>query len=283
MTRVSGWIAAGGAAVLLVAGCSSEQAAPEPEVQVSTDPAGNPVTVTVTPPPDTEQTTLDPTLPTGSDPSAATPTVLAAPGLPSPTPPPTGVETGEATSAPEIPEGAPNGITILLPQGWEALDLGAVPAPEGVVGAPAHRWCLTPGYDLPSVDGCAGLTVSLGQDWLPGAAGGRYAPGQDGGWYHGAEPLVCPFAEVEEEAEETEEEQNLVVDVGDGTPLTSVATVVGDHPARYETWRVRCALTEEVFTPQVWQVTDLGVLVVDYFGAPDTHLILESISPVEAP
>lgn len=304
-------IGAAAAALLLLAACSDEQPqqAP-PRVEVTTDTEGNTVTVTVTETvtPDEVEATLDPTLPTGSDPQAATPIVLSLPALPTATPPPgappdptatTDPTTTSApvTSAPPGPAARTGAVELMLPQDWEVIDLGALSAPPGPSDlTPAHHWCLVPGYPIPSIDGCAGVTVVLGTDWLPGAGGEPYQAGQPGGWRLPEEPLACPFHDAPEEDEvdaeaegdpdaqvEEEQDANVVVDLADGTPLTSVESRIGDHLIRYETWRVRCSETNEVFTPQLWQVRDLGVIVTDYFGSPDTHLLLESLTAVEAP
>lgn len=261
--------AAAGTAAALAAGlvgCSTGD--PDPDPVVTTAPGGQPVTITPTPTPEpteeAEPTAIPTTLPIGSDPADAVPTTLPTPS-------------GDAATATAEPPELSSGVRLDVPAGWTVVALGALetagPEPGTV---PPERWCLVPSYPVPEVDGCAGVVLDVGGDWLPGGAGEPYAPNQPFGWRWESEPLLCPF---DEDAELDEEgEGNVVVADGDGMPLTSAETRVGELLMRYQTWRVRCSTSEEdVFTPQQWQVPGLNVLVTDVFGSPDTLIVLLSL------
>jgi hypothetical protein len=248
---------------LLLAACSGSGDTADPSAPVTTtDLAGN--TVVVTP---TQPVTESP-----DDASAtATPTTQDAVETTLPVPPDAGPTTGRPPQQEVLVR-----VSVEVPGGWSVQDLGEAELAEPVAGEVApHRWCLVPDYFVPEVDGCAGLVVSVGGDWLPGAAGGRYEPGQTDGWRFGTEPLLCPFDPEAELAEDGT--GNVVVSDAEGEPLTSRETDVGGLLMRYETWRVRCSETDEAFSPQMWHVPDLNVLVKDYFGSPDAVAVLESL------
>lgn len=165
------------------------------------------------------------------------------------------------------------------------------PAPEGgdepsgelaeQTGIAPNLWCLIPPEEFPELGGCAGLSVAVGGDWLPGEYGTRYTPHQEAGWRPHGDPLVCPLDP--EASLEDGEDANLVEPVpGEAAPLSSVNTEVGSHSMRYEIWRVVCTETEEFFTPQMWHSPELDVLVHDYVGIPQTTAILGSMEPIEA-
>ncbi|CAN5839486.1 hypothetical protein BH24ACT8_BH24ACT8_21770 [soil metagenome] len=255
LTRPVGVVAV---AVLLCASCSEAR---EPAPVTTTDQAGNTVVVTPTPTGEVEGDGESATSPP-TDPVATT--------LPVPTP-----------DAAEVTEQPPQQAVLVrvgidVPGGWTVQDMGetAVPAPEpGLI--PPHQWCLVPSEPLPVVDGCAGVVVAVGGDWLPGAGGEPYVADQPGGWLSSTEPLLCPFdadAELYEEGE-----GNVVVTDSEGAPLTSTQTEVGGLEMRYETWRARCTEGEEAFTPRLWHVPELNVLVKDYFGLPGTITTLETL------
>lgn len=65
-------------------------------------------------------------------------------------------------------------------------------------------------------------------------------------------------------------------DASDPAPVTT-QTEVGGLEMGYETWRARCTEGEEAFTPQLWHVPELNVLVKDYFGQPETITMLETL------
>lgn len=150
-------------------------------------------------------------------------------------------------------------------------------------GQPAWHWCLVPAQEYPALEGCAGLSVAVGGDWLPGQYGLPYAANQAEGWRPTAEPIRCPIAEeADEEAPDEGEPTDVVEPVpGESGPLTSDETRIGEHLMRYETWRVTCTESEETFTPRVWQSRSLNVLVRDYVGIPETVPILISIEALE--
>lgn len=251
---------AAAAAVVLLAACSGT---PDPGAPVTTtDQAGNTVVVTpteaVTESPDETSVTATP------PPEDPVETTLPVPSDTAPT-------TGSPAEQHVLVR-----ISVDVPGGWTLQDLGDAQPSEPVAGEVApHVWCLVPDYFLPEVDGCAGVVVAVGGDWLPGAAGGRYEPGQADGWRWGQEPLLCPFDPEAELADDGT--GNLAVSEAEGAPLTSSDTEMGGLEMHYETWRVRCTETGESFSPQLWHVPELNVLVKDYFGSAETLAVLESL------
>lgn len=254
------------AAAVLLAACSGEDDGLT--TVTTTDQAGNTVVVTST----VEPTTEGPGEQVAPSEAPAHPvaTTLPVPGE-------SGAGPGDDVMTTAPPEHAVlTNVSVLVPAGWTVQDLGEAEAAEPVAGQVApHRWCLTPGYAVPPVDDCAGVLVAVGGDWLPGADGQPYEPGQVDGWRWGTEQLLCPF---DPEADPEAEEPNTVVADAEGAPLTTTETEVNQLPAVYETWRVRCTATEDAFTPQVWHVPELNVLVKDYFGQADTGQILDGLT-----
>lgn len=257
-------------ALLLCAGCSGDD---DPLTTTTTDQVGNTVVVTHTAAPTEAPDAVDGG-PTTASPDPV-PTTLPVPGDgdAAPTTRPPAGDAGSTTAAPQ--HTVLTRVSLQVPGGWTVQDLGEAAAADPVPGAVApHRWCLAPPYGVPEVDGCAGVLVAVGGDWLPGAAGQPYAEEQVDGWRWGTEPLLCPF---DPEADPEAEEPNLVVSDAEGTPLTTADTEVNGMTTHYETWRVRCTTTEDVFTPQLWHIPELNVLVKDYFGQADTGSVLESL------
>lgn len=249
------------------------------------------------------------------------------------------VVTQEVTQTPEEPEettdvdAAPTTVDLVaqvfdvpggtqvaldLPQDWTIEELGeATRTTSPIADAVApQQWCLVPPNAPPAIDGCSGILLAAGGDWLPGAAGAAYSPRQVDGWRSGPGPLACPFgpdgepadtalstatpdgvgatqqppdgSEVEASGEGSEEdpgevtpddsEVDLLVTAAEGMPLTSVQTQIDGRAVTYETWRASCSLSPEVvIVPQVWHDVDLHVLVRDYFGMPETAVIVESL------
>lgn len=257
------------AAAVLLAACSGEE---DPATVTTTDQAGNTVVLTPTgTPTGTEGPSRAGEVPTtdpGADPVATTLPVPGETGTPAP-PDDEAATTGEAVAT------VLTNVSVLVPAGWSVQDLGEAEAGEPVAGQVApHRWCLVPAYAVPPVDGCSGVLVAVGGDWLPGAGGQPYEPGQVDGWRWGTEPLPCPF---DPEADSEAEEPNLAVTDAEGAPLTTTESELNGMPAVYETWRVRCSGTDDAFTPQVWHVPELNVLIKDYFGQAATGLVLEEL------
>lgn len=217
------------------------------------------------------------------------------------TPEPTGADAAPATAAMvttvlDVP--GRNPIAFDLPDTWQVQELGVAertttPDPES---QPPQQWCLVPPEDLPAIDGCAGVLLAAGPDWLPGHAGAAYSVRQEEGWRSTPEPLPCPFGDdglPADAAEATstpddaavtggpatpdESEVDLLVTAGDGLPMTSAETEVDGRSVRYETWRVTCSLSEGSITPQVWHDLDLRVLVRDYFGSPYSFSLVASL------
>lgn len=261
-----------------------------------------------------------------------------------------------------VPVPGGSALTFQMPADWELQELGAASLIEPQPGSIApHQWCLVPPADLPLVDGCAGLLIASGPDWLPGGVGQPYVPRQVDGWLSTPGRLLCPVDEEgdlrtdealvtatpdgvgqtggpddgltlpdlggeqgdgdsedgadEDEAddagegaagdqdgdrdgddggdqngddgdqegddggeqEEEEPEPDLAASDADGRPLTSVRTEVDGRAVHYETWRVNCTLSEFTFTPQLWHDPELDVLVKDFFGRPETALVVESL------
>jgi hypothetical protein len=247
-------------AALLLAACSGD---PEPGGPVTTtDQAGNTVVI--------------PTGPVTAGPDTGPVTEAPPPRDPVETTLPVPSDTEPTTAGPSEPAVLVR-ISVDVPGGWTVEDMGDAEPAEPRAGEVApHVWCLVPDYFLPSVDGCSGIVIAVGGDWLPGAAGGRYEARQADGWRWGSDPLRCPFDDTTEPPPE-DGSGNLAVTDSEGAPLTSTETVVGDLRMRYETWRVRCTETGETFAPQLWHVPELNVLVKDYFGSPETLAVLESL------
>lgn len=202
-----------------------------------------------------------------------------------------------STEGPDAGEGPGTERTVLtrlefeIPADWEVEDMGDAEAADPQAGQiPPHLWCLVPPTGLPPIDGCAGVVVAIGGDWLPGAGGSPYRHNQEGAWWSGSGEPACPFgqgAEDEGEAEDAGEGEDgdqgeaeptdVAVTDNDGLPLTSTSTQVGEYVARYETWRVTCQEGGETFTPQLWHLPELNVLVKDYYGHPDTVAVLHGL------
>lgn len=220
-------------------------------------------------------------------------------------PEPTGQDTGEAapTTATlvETTLTVPGGSLIAfdMPDTWTVVELGAperTAPPDPTAQAP-RQWCLVPPDELPAIDGCAGILLAAGPDWLPGHAGAAYSTRQVDGWRSDPAPLPCPFADdgtLADEATATstpdavevtgapttpdEAEVDLLITTAEGLPLTTSQSEVNGRMVTYETWRATCSLTEDVaVTPQVWHDLDLGVLVRDYFGSPESVGLVASL------
>lgn len=262
---------------LLCAGCSGGGGGETVEV-TTTDEAGRPTVVT--------QEVTEAPEPTGPDAAPATAALVS--------------------TVLDVPGGGR--LAFDLPDTWRIEELGlaartAAPDPDA---QPPQQWCLVPDEELPAIDGCAGVLLAAGPDWLPGHAGAAYALRQQEGWRSTPEPLACPFDEdglpadavlatstpdavgatsepAEEEPAEDEpveqepSEVDLLVTANDGLPMTSTETEVSGRTVRYETWRVTCSLSEGSISPQVWHDVDLRVLVRDYFGSPYSVAVVASL------
>lgn len=184
-------------------------------------------------------------------------------------------------------------LRLGVPRGWNVAER-AVPAdPQPPPGTPPDLWCLQPPDPGPLVDGCGGVLVALGGDWLPGPGGTAYEPGQASGWTMGPVVQPCPFPGEEPDGDDaalttapdlagaTATPDPDVVDVVlpsvEGEPLTSVRTELDGRPAVWETWRVACSRSGVVFAPQAWYVPELELLVRDHLGHPETVLVLASL------
>lgn len=245
------------AAVLVCPACTEEN---QPAPVVTTDQAGR--TVVVTPDPIED---ADTDRQTATQPADPVPTTL---------PVPTAEASGQTQQPPE--QAVLVRVRLDVPGGWTVQDMGEpVLATQRPGLVPPNQWCLVPPQPVPVLDGCAGVIVAVGGDWLPGAAGEPYAAQQESAWLASTEPLLCPFDP--EAALDEEGEGNVVVTDAEGAPLTSTTTEVGGLDMRYETWRARCTTTGETFTPQLWHVPELDVLVKDYFGSPQTVPMLGTL------
>jgi hypothetical protein len=196
----------------------------------------------------------------------------------------------------ELPDGSR--VAFDMPESWTVEPLADAvrsdpPIPDAL---PPRQWCLVPAEAPPAIDGCSGVLVAAGPDWLPGPAGSAYSPRQVNGWRSGEAPLACPFGtdgeptdaavatvtpdDAAATAEPDDTEVDLLVTAAEGMPLTSVQTEMDGRLLTYETWRASCSLSEEiVISPQVWHDPTLGVLVKDYFGMPQTPVLVESLRP----
>lgn len=252
--------------------CSSGQSPTDPtaETITMTDEAGHTTVVTqeVTPTPE----------PTADEGDAAPPLVEMVPIVL------------------EVPEGGQ--IAFDMPDTWRVVEMGPAERtdpPDPDAAAP-QQWCLEPPEALPAIDGCAGVFVAAGPSWLPGNAGAAYSPRQAEGWHSTPAPMTCPVTEdgqvtdseavtaapdnSESAAAPTEDEDdlNLLVTASEGMPLTTSESQIQGRTVTYETWRASCTLTPQVaITPQVWHDPELGVLVRDYFGNPDTISLVSSL------
>ncbi len=254
--------------VLLCAGCTGDDV--ETVEIMTTDSEGQPTVVT-------QEVTEAPPTPSGPD---AAPTTAAL-----------------ISTTLEHPDGGT--VSFQMPETWTVVPMEEPertdPPPIADAVAPL-QWCLVPPEAPPVLDGCSGVLLVMGPDWLPGPAGSAYTPRQVDGWRSGAAPLACPFGEDGEPADAAsvtitpdqagatadptpdDSEVDLLVTEAEGLPLTSVSTEVDGRRVTYETWRASCSLTEDVvITPQVWHDLELGVLVRDYFGLPETALVVESL------
>src|SRR5690606_39315589 len=115
----------------------------------------------------------------------------------------------------ELPDGS--SLAFDMPDTWRVEPLpDAVREDSPIADAVAPRqWCLVPSQAPPAIDGCTGVLVAAGPDWLPGPAGTAYSPRQVDGWRSSAGPLACPFVEGGEPADAT---------VADITPAEDGAT-----------------------------------------------------------
>lgn len=181
---------------------------------------------------------------------------------------------------------------LLLASGpdWLPGGAGAPYAPRQVDG-----WLSTPGRLLCPVDKEGDLRTDealvtatpdgVGQTGAPEGGGlDASLPGVDEEPVDGAEEGAAAAGEEDGEAPEEpagdpgdEAEPDLASSESDGRPLTSVRTEVDGREVHYETWRVTCTLSEFSFTPQLWHDPELDVLVKDYFGRPETALIVDSL------
>lgn len=263
------------AVALCCAACSDDDSAP---VEITTtDSAGRTTVVT-------QEVTQVP------------PTATDAEGDPGPGAEPVAMV---ATSL-EGPDGT--AYEVELPETWTVQELAAAErtaAPDETATPPA-QWCLTPPSGPPTIDGCAGVLLAAGPDWLPGHAGAAYSLRQVDGWRSSDGPLACPVDQdgaptdaavvtatpdgdapgdsAATTAEPDASEVDLLVTAAEGMPLTSVESEVNGRTVTYETWRAACSLSAEVvISPQVWHDRDLGVLVRDYVGLPETIAIVESL------
>lgn len=259
-------------AALACAGCTLDGGEGESVEITTTDAAGRTTVVT-------QEVTQAPR-PTGDDVTDAAPTTA------------TVVET-----VLDVPGG--DRIAFDMPDSWTVVELGPAErtAPPNPGAEAPQQWCLVPPEELPVIDGCAGILLAAGPDWLPGHAGAAYAPRQVNGWRTAPGPIPCPFTEgggLADEATVTstpdaaattaavetpdESEVDLLVTAAEGMPLTSSQNEVNGRTVSYETWRATCSLTEDVaITPQVWHDIDLGVLVRDYVGSPHTIELIASL------
>lgn len=275
--RMRGLWAGAVAGALLCAGCSGDE---EPVEVTTTDSAGRTTVIT-------QEATEEPTPSVDEDGAPTTAamvsTLLEAPGA---------------------------SVEIDLPETWTVQELEEAERtlpPDPAAQAP-QQWCLVPPTAPPAIDGCSGVLVAVGPDWLPGHAGAAYSLRQVEGWRSTPGPLACP---VDEEGEPTDaavvtatpgeevadddiaddlagatappptpddSEVDLLVTASEGMPLTSVESEVAGRTLTYETWRATCSLSEGVvISPQVWHDRGLNVLVRDYFGLPATISIVESL------
>lgn len=294
-----------GVGALVLAACSGADSQDEP----SEPDASQPAPATATPGDDSAATQVpdgvSTTLPAPEGQSAA-----AADGDDSAADPAQATE--EATLA---------DVEIELPGSWQVQDLGeadleqadltqfegdddAQTSVEELItdGLPPQLWCLVPPEGAPPVDGCAGVLVAVGGDWLPGAGGAPYRPEQVNGWRSGPDQVPCPVeddgladepdsdgqdtdqaeddAAQGEDAADSEESaatSNVIVTEQEGEPVSSVTAQVGNYTAIYETWRATCSQTGETITPQVWYFPDLNVAVKDVLGHPDTFAIVNNL------
>ncbi|NLG23010.1 MAG: hypothetical protein GX555_16440 [Actinomycetales bacterium] len=257
---------------LACAGCTVGDGEGEPVEITTTDAAGRTTVVT-------QEVTQAPE-PTGGTDGDAAPTTA------------TLVET-----VLDVPGGAR--IAFDMPDTWTVVELGAAQrtADPNPGAEPPQLWCLVPPEVRPAIDGCAGILIAAGPDWLPGHAGAAYSPRQVEGWRSTPGPLPCPFGEggaVADDATVTstpdtaattgtpeppdDSEVDLLVTAAEGLPLTTTQSEVNGRTVTYETWRATCSLTEDVaLTPQVWHDLDLGVLVRDFFGSPDAVGLISSL------
>lgn len=271
------WAAGAVAGVLLCVGCSGDE---EPVEVTTTDSAGRTTVIT-------QEATEEPS-PTPDEDVAPT--------------------TAALTSV--LLEGAGTAVEVDLPETWTVQELGEAERtlpPDPTDQAP-QQWCLVPPDAAPAIDGCSGVLVAAGPDWLPGHAGAAYSLRQVEGWRSTPGPLACP---VDDEGEPTDaavvtatpgeevadddvaddlagatappptpdaSEVDVLVTASEGMPLTSVESEMAGRTITYETWRASCSLSEDVvISPQVWHDRDLGVLVRDYFGQPEAITIVESL------
>lgn len=199
----------------------------------------------------------------------------------------------------DVPGGSQ--IAFDLPDTWTVQELGEAVRtdPPDPQAQPPQQWCLVPPTELPPIDGCAGVLIASGPDWVPGHAGAAYAVRQQEGWRSTAGQLPCPFGEdglptdtgvatsTPDAAPVTgapttmdDAEVDLLVTENDGFPLTSAETEVDGRSVRYETWRASCSLSEGSITPQVWHDLELGVLVRDYIGSAYSVALVGSLREV---
>lgn len=256
------------AVALLCAGCSDDEV---PVEVTTTDSAGRTTVIT-------QEATEEPSPTAAED---VVPTTVA--------------------TASTVLEGPGTRIEFDLPETWTVHELGLAErtqSPDPEDQAP-QQWCLVPPSGPPAIDDCAGVLIAAGPDWLPGHAGMAYSLRQVEGWRSTPGPLACP---VTDEGEPTDaavvtatpeeddsvaateapapdaSEVDLLVTASEGMPLTSVESEIDGRTVTYETWRAACSLSEDVvISPQVWHDRDLGVLVRDYFGLPETIMIVESL------
>lgn len=263
------------AAALCCAGCSDDD--PAPVEITTTDSAGRTSVVT-------QEVTEEPPAATdaGEGPGAEP------------------VATALVTTQLEGPDGTT--YEVELPETWTVQELAAAErtaAPDQSAVPPA-QWCLVPPSGPPTIDGCAGVLLAAGPDWLPGHAGSAYSLRQVDGWRSTDGPLACPVDQdgeptdaavvtatpdedsvedaVAATAEPDASEVDLLITASEGMPLTSVESEVNGRTLTYETWRASCSISENVvISPQVWHDRDLGVLIRDYVGLPETIAIVESL------
>ncbi len=168
--RMRGLWAGAVTAALLCAGCSGDD---EPVEVTTTDSAGRTTVIT-------QEATEEPTATEQGDIAQTTAAMVST-----------------------LLEGPGTSVEIDLPEGWTVQELGEAERtlpPDPTDQAP-QQWCLVPPSAPPAIDGCSGVLVAVGPDWLPGHAGAAYSLRQVEGWRSTPGALACP---VDEDGEPTD-------------------------------------------------------------------------------
>ncbi len=284
--------AAAGALVLIAAGCGDSEApdasGPTTSVSQTTTRASETTSASETEEPTASATASNAAV---SEPVTTTnPTTTEPPETTEPSettsattePTDTGTTPDQEPTSTDTGTAAPEGTTAVLqyaevqvPAGWEVQDMGNFAYEGGVQPPdpiPPHQWCLVPPDAGASLFGCAGVSIALGGDWLPGHNGHKFADDQRHGWYAAAPPALCPF-----DPEADGGEPNHLSTDGDGTPVGRETGQVAGMEAHHLTWEASCQRGGHTFTPQAWHVPEARVLVKDYLGHEDTGAILGSM------